>query len=584
MHTIPLGSGRDVQVLVVYHPRSPAATRLRTAAPGFEVTMRVAHTSSSLMVLVVVLCTLVVAPLLPCLVGARSWRSWTTTQSIGSKKMWQLMARTGARPRFTHTWIQVMLVSGVYLALVGGAWVLAFGLMRHAAPVSAAEWAGVGVACAGLLLLGGVGLRALRDDVRQVCPVCHKPTSRWRFVGTYFPQLLKDAPPAKGHTSCLRCVLCRKPVVTDLWAGAPAHRRLHASCWDLHCGRVCAQPDFGPAWGSAPEVTEEEVAALVVATIRHPSLESTRALLDRFPDLRARYGPVWGDYPSALHCAARAGNVPALRLLLEGRAGPPDVPVCADDPAACSFGFTSLLPEQNDVYVFQPPATYNARPVYVGHRTGQYLYYYEPDEGAPGRAGWCIHENLGSSAPEFRVCLNLPTGSDDFWDDSDEEAKGRIHSALKYVKRTSRKGTQFLRRGSSLRSPRRGRSRSWSLNPFDRAANPLTKDSLRDLVPDEGERSPRRPSRLDSEQSPEVLCLPRQSPGLSFESEMSPRPPFSLRTAWGHRWQDAVNRRQLAVDCQPTTVGRWIASARRLALCGGPRVPEVGTFFFLEGA
>ena len=161
------------------------------------------------------------------------------------RAMW-IRARNGRCPQWTRTWLEAGLVLGLWLLCVGVTWVVVFEVMRHLeAAVAAAEWVGVGMAAVGGLLVAAIGVRALRDDEHLECPVCGRPMSKWRFLGTYFPRHT-DQPPGKGHTKCLQCALCRRPVVRDAWDGAPPDRKYHRECWDAQCARACSEPEFGP--------------------------------------------------------------------------------------------------------------------------------------------------------------------------------------------------------------------------------------------------------------------------------------------------------------------------------------------------
>ena len=130
-----------------------------------------------------------------------------------------------------------------------------------------------------------------------------------------------------------------------------------------------------------------------------------------------------GTAPSARHMAAAAGNREVLQLLLD-REGPLD-PFWDVGKAVYSLCVTGLDDEHNDLYVCQPPLTYNRKPVYVGHTCGKYLYYYHPtsqglgDEGEDDFleplpdmdvnlcSGWCISRHLGSGLPAFRFNSQL---------------------------------------------------------------------------------------------------------------------------------------------------------------------------------
>ena len=120
-----------------------------------------------------------------------------------------------------------------------------------------------------------------------------------------------------------------------------------------------------------------------------------------------------------LHCAAAAGKLPLLQLLLGRHVGfldaPPDPSPGAhaadDDGAAApprSLLLTEMGADRNDVYMQQPPLTYNARPVYIGLSHGLYVYWYEPRASVKKALapGWCLSHYLGAGDPDFRLLLD----------------------------------------------------------------------------------------------------------------------------------------------------------------------------------
>ena len=86
---------------------------------------------------------------------------------------------------------------------------------------------------------------------------------------------------------------------------------------------------------------------------------------------------------------------------------PPPKPPQADTEV-CSLLLTGLDDGKDDVYVHQPPLEYNGRPVYVGHKSGAYLYYYEPTPYTKGQysPGWCVSDYLGCGAHDLRLPLD----------------------------------------------------------------------------------------------------------------------------------------------------------------------------------
>ena len=146
------------------------------------------------------------------------------------------------------------------------------------------------------------------------------------------------------------------------------------------------------------------------------------ALLRQWPHLHAHPLP---RLLTPRHCAARAGNVRALAAMLENAGGCLDATFQAE-AAGHSVRITGLAAEQNDLYVHQPPLLFNGRPVYVGHATGQYLYYYEPQPDDPGTRrdpGWCLSGCLGNGDTDVR--LVLPTHA------SEEQVRLRPETGLR---------------------------------------------------------------------------------------------------------------------------------------------------------
>lgn len=70
---------------------------------------------------------------------------------------------------------------------------------------------------------------------------------------------------------------------------------------------------------------------------------------------------------------------------------------------APSVAVTALGPEYDDVYLNQLPLSYNGHPVYVGHRLGRYLFYYEPPAANLPGCG-----QAASPSPEPCLCLRVP--------------------------------------------------------------------------------------------------------------------------------------------------------------------------------
>ena len=425
-HVLDLGSAPDVQLLLLYEPptaanrRQPsaAAETLRDAtASAFSAEIVVYHTASSLLVVLLALSTLLAIPF--CM-GLGRWHAKRIAARPLAMESWekgrpgQLLSLRLVHPRWQNPWIQVALLLGAYLVVVGAAWFAVLNVIRHPdAPVSVGMLAGLAVAGAGLLLLLVFGVRALRDDAALSCPACATAVSQWYFCGVHLPPV-PEAPHQrhKGHTACMRCVECRHPVITGGWEDSPCDRLYHATCWFAHCTRACADVRYAQAWGARAEVTDLERAYVLVASFAEPSAEPTmEALLRQWPHLYACPLP---RLLTPRHCAARAGNVQALAAMLENAESCLDTALQAE-AAAHSLRITGLAAEQNDLYVHQAPLLFNGQPVYVGQATGQYTYYYEPQPDDPGTwrdPGWCVSDYLGNGNTDVRLRLPTPTSEE----------------------------------------------------------------------------------------------------------------------------------------------------------------------------
>eukprot|EP00667_Euglena_gracilis_P021464 EG_transcript_23521 len=98
--------------------------------------------------------------------------------------------------------------------------------------------------------------------------------------------------------------------------------------------------------------------------------------------------------------------------LLFQQSPPAPSPHRLETPGLWSVAVTALGPEYDDIYLNQLPLSYNGHPVYVGHRLGRYLFYYEPPAanlpGCASYSGWCISRFLGSGRSPIRLHLVLP--------------------------------------------------------------------------------------------------------------------------------------------------------------------------------
>ena len=66
-----------------------------------------------------------------------------------------------------------------------------------------------------------------------------------------------------------------------------------------------------------------------------------------------------------------------------------------------------------DVYIYNAPWRYNDKPVFIGHRHGRYIYYYQSSTKhadkpqAQNQSGWALAEHLGSASPPFRLEIDF---------------------------------------------------------------------------------------------------------------------------------------------------------------------------------
>eukprot|EP00667_Euglena_gracilis_P000024 EG_transcript_24 len=302
--------------------------------------------------------------------------------------------------------LQASLVFAVGLVLCGFVW-LAVGLgdLHFPGPVPPLLPAGIvtvvvaGVAA--LLLLWW----AMLDPEAHVCPGCSAPVGRLRFQGRYSIQGRRAL---KFHDACARCVHCRKFVDRDFWPASPVGRPYHANCWEVSCEIALRQPNRVAQFGHAP-FTDVEAAHLLAAAIRQAAAEPMERLLQLRPHLHRV--PISGMLPAAsvISVAARCGNLRALQALLAR----PEVPLEPQPQPHPDGAYSLYLPAPGDVFVHQPLLRYNDRPVYVGHTTGQYVYYHLPAPGGDRLPeGWWRAEFLGSVFPLQQLHLPpLPTSA-----------------------------------------------------------------------------------------------------------------------------------------------------------------------------
>ena len=286
-----------LQVLVVYEPPDTSANRqpLLRGTAGFQASVTVMYAASSLFLVVFLSSSLLV---LGCGAGVSGWYAHRLRNKPMADVPWRRTSTPGCehpdRQR-TRLWNYFGMGVALLVLLTGVLWAVTLGALRHSdAAMSPVEWVGVALAGAGLLLFVGFAVRVLRDETLHRCPVCSQPASPWRFLGTYVHSSEIDCGHShahgtlKAHTRCLRCVLCRRPVVRHALRGFPPGRRYHQACWDAHCIMVCEDPDMGLEWCRAQaDVSKAELVALLTAAIERRKPDAVQALLARYPPTRA---------------------------------------------------------------------------------------------------------------------------------------------------------------------------------------------------------------------------------------------------------------------------------------------------------
>jgi len=311
-------------------------------------------------------------------------------------------------PRMKNWWIVFLLTVGTGAFVLGIAWVVIAALC--ASPMSLLIGllvAGAIVAGIGLIIAIGSWLWVVRDPMRLECPECTKPVKRWRFVGTYLPPEGESGQPfRKAHTAHVRCLVCRRPVVTDRWPVSPPMRPYHEMCWDSHCAKCVGDTAAWTAWWAAEssEVTPQELSHLLAAAVEAGSVDMVSRLLAVDPTLPCQPISHKGGR-SAIHLAARSGMLHILKVLLQTHPYVLD-PVCPfDAEAPCSISIKGAEKDENDLYIIQPQIMYNNNPFFVGHSKGKYVYFYKPLSS--GRTlyseGWCLSAHLGSGCPLYRL-------------------------------------------------------------------------------------------------------------------------------------------------------------------------------------
>ena len=413
---MPTGN-QPLQLVMIYEPLTsanrrqppPSARAGPRASEGFDFEVVVVHTASGVIVVVIV-AAVVLCGLCCCCFGHRH------AKKMKEKPLpYEYWERHRGRfrvlhPRWDNLWIQVGLLLGLYLVIAGGLWWVLLDALTHADypgfPLAAL---GFGFAALGAACFTVYFVRAMHDPKSHDCPVCAKKVTSWQFLGTYLPTPPTESensfPTKKGHTSCVTCIACRRPVLVDLWEEGPHHRLYHRACWDAVCADLCGDPPGDIArWCAEHDPTDLELAYLLAAAIARGRTPVVLALLDAHPTLDAY--PLPGA-PSARHTAAAAGQLPLLVLLLDRHRGCFDVcPDAEATPKSIRISNLGSARGWNDLYIPQPPLTYNAKPVFVGHAHGQYMYYYRPPRGERSlKEGWCLSDYLGYGAPSFRLLL-----------------------------------------------------------------------------------------------------------------------------------------------------------------------------------
>ena len=266
---------------------------------------------------------------------------------------------------------------GAYLSCVRTLWFVVLDHMRHPA--------GLASAALGLVVAGG-----LRAACAAGCPP-YVPCVRRGGVPLVLPRHVPPTPSSR-------------PGPAPEGARALAVRAVPAACRDGGVGRGPSGPRVPcqllgrplPAGvlqsgvrlglGGYPRGHGLGAGARAGRVLRGRGRGATAALLELWPHL---YHYPLGDRLTPLHCAASAGHLPALTAMLQ--AGGPFGLACRAEVEGHSLRVSGLGADRNDLYVSQPPLTFASRPVYVGHATGQYLYYYTPLFGDdPPVDGWCL--------------------------------------------------------------------------------------------------------------------------------------------------------------------------------------------------
>ena len=391
-----LPTAADVQVLVVYNPVSNASvlgwSRMAYLAGDVDIQAEflVVHYPSFLLLLLV--CA---ASELLLLTGTCVWYS-ARRSCAAHAAAWE------KNPRLDHWPAQLgLLLFGHGFGVVFALFVTVLFCSHPRALDLRVVLYGSSMVAMGLLTVA-LGAWALRDPAQHHCVVCEGATSRWRFKGVYLPP-----PPGwevacqKAHPRCVCCVKCGATVYKGMWGHShvACTRIWHDACWEGLCQTMKAAPDAALRWcrDQGTRLTDLELVLMLATAVCNDCPSSTVLQLLRLRPHRRLHTYDVPGWPNDVRCttsvmywAARNGRLDLLQALpLDGQ---PDEWVHGDDESKCSLCLQGLSDDADDVYVYQPLLTYNDRSVYVGHTTGNYIYYYvqDPNDKQLCEAGWCL--------------------------------------------------------------------------------------------------------------------------------------------------------------------------------------------------
>eukprot|EP00668_Euglena_longa_P007128 GGOE01008513.1.p1 GENE.GGOE01008513.1~~GGOE01008513.1.p1 ORF type:complete len:995 (-),score=278.11 GGOE01008513.1:11-2935(-) len=313
----------------------------------------------------------------------------------------------------TETISSSLLAFGAWCLIVGILWIV-IGVLttKPLAMMPALFITGACLVGIGSVLIAGCGLYLLLDPVTAKCPECNEPVSRWKFRGTYvLARDGGDAPFSKAHTNHVRCQLCKRPVVQDRWPASAPCRPYHRDCWETFCSKAVMDSNYFNTWweNSQSQASKVELVHMLAMAITTKEM----AAVERFAQLDPKliFTPIFSSgMRTPVQLAALFGHRDIVELLLQrGQQRTLDASCPVDPLAPKSMRIYGLDKEDNDLYLYQPQVLYNDQPVFVGHTTGKYVYYYEPCP-EPGErryaAGWCLSPHLGSGRCRLRLKLD----------------------------------------------------------------------------------------------------------------------------------------------------------------------------------